>query len=138
MRLIVAILMLAPVTAFADVVVATRTIRALTIVGAADIAVKPGEVAGAATQTDEVVGRETRVAIYAGRPIRRSDIGPPAVIRRNDIVPLIFERNGLRIMVDGRSLSRAGAGERVRVMNMSSRNTVSGRVRADGRVFVSE
>jgi len=26
----------------------------------------------------------------------------------------------------------------VRVMNMSSRNTVSGRVRADGRVFVSE
>lgn len=138
MRYLILALILAPRIVFADIVVATRTIRAQTIIGPGDVTLRPGSAAGAATHPDQVVGREARVALYAGRPVRKSDVGPPAVIERNEIVPLIFERGSLRIMTDGRSLSRAGAGERVRVMNMSSRSTVSGRVRPDGRVFVSD
>ena len=138
MRRLLMILCLVPSAAAADIVVATRTIRAQSIVTAADIAVKPGEAAGVAATPDDVVGKEARAALYAGRPIRLSDVGPPAVIQRNQIVSVIFARDGLRIKTEGRSLSRATAGERVRVMNMSSRNTVSGRVRADGRVFVAD
>jgi len=129
---------LTPGAALCDIVVAARTIRAQAVIAAQDLVVKPGEMAGVAATAQEVVGQEARVALYAGRPIRLSDLGPPAVIDRNQIVPLIFERSGLRIVTEGRSLSRAGAGERVRVMNMSSRTTVSGRVKADGRVFVSQ
>lgn len=138
MRLVLAIALILPGAAIADMVVATRTIRAQSVVTAMDIAMKPGDAPGAATHPDDVVGQEARVALYAGRPIRPSDLGPPAVVERNQIIPLIFEANGLRIVTEGRSLSRAGAGERVRVMNMSSRSTVSGRVTADGRVIVTE
>lgn len=138
MRLLFALLCLMPCAATADIVVATRTIRAQSIVTAADVAVKPGDAAGAATRPDAVIGQEARAALYAGRPIRLSDIGQPAVIERNQIVPLIFANDGLRITTEGRSLSRASAGERVRIMNMTSRNTISGTVRTDGRVVVNE
>lgn len=124
--------------AMADTVLAARTIRAQTIIGPGDVVVKSVEVPGAATTPDAVIGKEARVSLYAGRPIRRSDIGQPALVDRNQIVPLVFERNGLRITTEGRSLGRAGAGEAVRVMNLSSRNTVSGRVLPDGRIMVSQ
>jgi len=138
MRLLVVILLLVSGAAKADFVTATRTIRAQSIIGAGDVILKPGDIPGAATDPAKVIGKEARVALYAGRPVLRSDLGPPAVIERNQIVQIIFERGGLSIIADGRSLSRAGVGERVRVMNMSSRNTVTGRVDASGRVFVSE
>ena len=124
--------------AMADTVLAARTIRAQTIIGPGDVVVKSVDVPGAATSPDSVIGMEARVSLYAGRPIRRGDIGQPALVDRNQIVPLIFERNGLRITTEGRSLGRAGAGDPVRVMNLSSRNTVSGRVLPDGRIMVSQ
>lgn len=129
--------LLLPAGALADMIVAARTIRAQTVITQQDVAVKPGEISGVAADPGALIGKEARVALYAGRPIRLADVGPPAVIDRNQIVTLVFERGGLRIVAEGRSLSRAGAGERVRVMNLVSRNTVSGRAGPDGRVFVS-
>ena len=70
-------------------------------------------------------------------PILPEDIGPPALVERNQIVTLAYDRAGLSIRVEGRSLARAGVGETVRVMNLSSRSTLSGRVQADGTVLVS-
>lgn len=133
----IAIALLTPVAAAADIVLAARTIRAQSIIAPSDIVIKPGEVAGVASSAQDVVGLETRVALYAGRPIRIADLGPPAVIERNQIVQLIYRQDGLSIAADGRSLSRAGPGEMVRVMNLSSRMTISGRASPDGRVFVS-
>ncbi len=124
--------------ALGDTIVAARTIRAQSILTVQDLVIKRGDVPGTASTLEQVVGLETRVALYAGRPVRVADIGPPAVIERNQIVPLIFEQNGLRISTEGRSLSRAGLDEAVRVMNLSSRTTVTGRVQANGRVLVTK
>ncbi|MEQ9175559.1 MAG: flagellar basal body P-ring formation chaperone FlgA [Alphaproteobacteria bacterium] len=134
---VLAIALAAPAATAADVILAARTIPANSVIASQDIIVKPGDIAGVAALPADVIGKETRVAVYAGRPLRLADIGPPAVIERNQIVPLIYEQAGLRIVAEGRSLSRAGAGERVRVMNLSSRSTVTGRTGPDGRVFVS-
>lgn len=137
MALTTLVALLPPSGALADMIVAARTIRAQSVITERDLEVKPGEMAGVAADPSALIGKEARVALYSGRPIRLADIGPPAVIDRNQIVSLIFERGGLRIVAEGRSLSRAGPGERVRVMNLASRNTVSGRAGPDGRVFVS-
>ncbi|WP_294620130.1 flagellar basal body P-ring formation chaperone FlgA [uncultured Roseovarius sp.] len=125
------------VPAMADTVLATRTIRAQSIIGPGDVVVKAVDIPGAATSPEAVIGLEARVSLYAGRPIRMNDVGQPALVERNQVVPLIFEKNGLQITTEGRSLDRAGSGETVRVMNMSSRNTVSGRVLPDGQIMVS-
>lgn len=123
--------------AMADTVLAARTIRAQSLIMPQDLVVKDMDVVGAFSSPADIVGQEARVALYAGRPIRHGDIGPPALVERNQIIPLIYDQSGLSIMTEGRSLSRAGPGEFVRVMNMTSRITVSGRVLPDGRVLVS-
>lgn len=121
---------------WAEVIVPVRTIRAMEIISAEDIIVKPAVIGGAFSNPSEVVGNEARNILYAGRPIRPGDIGPPAIVNRNDIVTLVFLRGPLRIATEGRALGRGAAGETVRVINMSSRMTVTGKILANGSIEV--
>lgn len=132
----VLVLVLLPGAALADSLVATRTIRAQSIIGPDDVTLVAAAIPGALDSTEGALGFETRVALYAGRPIRPSDIGPPAVIDRNQIVPLAFAAGNLTILTEGRALDRGGVGDVIRIMNLGSRATVSGRISADGRVLV--
>lgn len=131
----VAAQMLAPVAA-AETLIATRLIRASEVIRPGDVAPGQTSVPGAAHDPASVVGMEARVALYPGRPVRLSDVGPAAVIERNQIVLLHYQSGALRIATEGRALERAGPGDRVRVMNLSSRSTVSGLVTAGGTVEV--
>lgn len=121
----------------ADTVVPTRTIRAQELIHAGDLRLHPADVGGAFSDISEVVGQEARVALYPNRPVRPGDVGPPAVVERNQIVPLVFNSGGLRIETAGRVLDRAGVGDLVKVMNLSSRATVIGEVGEDGSIAVS-
>lgn len=122
--------------AAADTLIATRTLRANSIVTPQDVSIIPDNIPGMAQSLAEVVGLETRSIIYAGRPIALGNLGPAAIIERNQVVPLVFVKGGLKIYVDARSLERAGPGDVIRVMNLASKNTVTGVVAADGSVHV--
>lgn len=124
--------------AMAESLVAVRTIRAQTVLTSADVAMVSDTFKGALSAPDVAIGLETRVAIYEGRPIRAADIGPPAIVERNQIIQIVFQNGSLAISTEGRSLGRAGSGERLRVMNLSSRSTVMGTVSADGTVIVGQ
>ena len=130
------LVLLSATPAYAQSVIAARTIRAQTIITAEDILITEDAIDGAYTRLDEVIGFESRVALYAGRPVRSGEVGPPALVERNQIVPLIYQGGGLVISAEGRALGRAGLGESIRVMNLASRQTVSGRIRADGTIVV--
>ena len=132
-----ALLLLVGAPLAAETLVATRTIRPQEIIGAADLALEAITVTGAVADPQLLVGQEARVALYAGRPVRLTDVGPPAVVERNGIVPLVYTQNGLHISTEGRALDRAGPGEIIRVMNIASRTTVSARIGPDGTAYVS-
>lgn len=134
--LVAAVYAATTVPTFSETLVASRTVRSKAVLGVEDLAVVPESVPGALTDPDRAIGMEARVVLYAGRPIRPEDIGPPAVIERNQIITLIYQSAGLSISTEGRSLSRASSGEHVRAMNLSSRSTVSGLVDPSGLVFV--
>jgi flagella basal body P-ring formation protein FlgA len=123
-------------SAWADQIVAARTVRSLSVIGPDDIAFSADDSPGAAVAIAEVLGKEARVMLYPGRPIRLDQIGPPALIERNQIVTLVYQTGGLRIETEARALDRAGLGDAVRVMNLASRKTVSGTVQPDGSVAV--
>ena len=116
--------------------IATRMVRAATVVAATDVAVVDAAIEGALTTPDQAVGLEAKVTLYAGRPVRAGDLGPPALVEHNALVALAYRAGGLTILAEGRALARAAAGESVRVMNLASRTTVSGRVGPDGVVRV--
>ncbi|GGH39490.1 flagella basal body P-ring formation protein FlgA [Cribrihabitans marinus] len=137
MRRVCALLLcLAACPAWAEIVVPARTIRAREIIAPDDLVMKSAEVPGALTDPARLVGQEARVALYAGRPIRPGDVVPPAVVDRNQPVTLVFDHGALIISTEGRALGRGAVGEVIRVMNLSSRTTVSGRVRSDGAIEV--
>ncbi|WP_170755364.1 flagellar basal body P-ring formation chaperone FlgA [Ruegeria lacuscaerulensis] len=137
MRTFLLILALAgPSAALADIVVPTRTIRAKEIIAPTDLVTKEQDVPGAVATPDILVGQEARVALYPGRPIRAGDFGPPALVDRNDLVVLVFDRQPLSITAEGRALGRGAVGDRIRVMNLSSRTTVTGLIRLDGQIEV--
>lgn len=120
----------------AETIVAARTIRANTIIMPTDVKASEAVIANGFTRAADIVGQETRVVLYAGRPILVNDIGPPAVVTRNQIVRLHFAGTGLSITTEGRALERGAVGDRVRIMNLSSRATLFGQVQEDGSIQV--
>lgn len=134
----IAVLVLAALPVGAESLVATRMIRATAVIGPGDVMVTAADLPGALRDPAEAVGLEARVTIYPGRAIREGDLGPPAIIERNQIVPLLFRSGGLTIAAEGRALGRAGIGDLLRVMNLASRSVVTARVGSDGAVRVGE
>lgn len=134
-----ALLLLAlwPGTVLADSLIALRTVRAQSVLAPDDMTLVGQTIPGALTDPAEALGQEARVTLYAGRPIQAEDVGPPGIVDRNQIVPLAYAAGGLTILTEGRALARGGAGDVIRVMNLASRTTVSGRIDASGRVRVT-
>lgn len=129
-------LLLMTTPALAESVVATRTLRPNTVIGPDDLTIVDAKLPGALTDPAQALGLETRVAIYAGRPVILADLGAPTLVQRNQVVSLIYQAGGLAILTEGRALARGSEGQTVRVINLASRTTVSGRIGPDGAVYV--
>lgn len=132
-RLLILILIL-PFPAQADSLVATRVIRAHEVISKDAVTLVAAEIPGAMTDATLAIGLEARVAIYPGRPVLTDNIGPAAVVERNQIVSLSYRAGGLIIRTEGRALDRGGAGEVIEVMNLASKTKVSGRIGPDGSI----
>jgi flagella basal body P-ring formation protein FlgA len=121
---------------FAQSVTPVRAIRSQTVLAAEDLALGEEAVPGGIGSIDEAVGLEAKVALYPGRPVLASQLRAPTLVERNAVVRMSYASGPLRIVTDGRALDRAGAGEFVRVMNLTSKQTVTGVVAADGSIEV--
>lgn len=137
MLMILASVAIVPDSAVAETVVAARTIPARSIIGPEDLLLRDIEAVGSLNDIELAIGLEARVALYAGRPVRAGDLGPPAVVDRNQIVSLIYHSAGLTISTEGRSLDRASPGDLIRVMNVMSRQTVTARIDENGNAHVA-
>lgn len=136
MRVFLALLVLTT-SAAAETVLPTRTLRPGTIITLADLTLSAAVQPGMFDRVEDVVGQEARIALYAGRPIPFEAVGAPALVNRNEIVSLHFQTNGLTIATEGRALERGGVGDRIRIMNLSSRSTLFGYVQDDGTIKVT-
>lgn len=135
-RLLPLILLAAP--AQADSLVALRTLPAQTVVTESDVALVEAQIDGALTAIAPALGQEVRTTVYAGRPLRADNLGPPALVDRNQTVTLVYLAGGLTILAEGRALARGAEGEVIRAMNLASKTTVSGRVDGQGRLVVGD
>lgn len=130
------ILCLWPSLSCADALVATRVIVAGSLVDPDAVTVVDIDIAGALTTADDAIGLETLSTIYPGRPIRAEDLGKGAQVARNQVVTLVYLSGALRIQAEGRALQSGRAEDVIPVLNLGSRNRVSGRIMPDGSVHV--
>ena len=121
----------------ADTIVPVQTIRANTLLTDGHLTINPNLKGAGLTKFADVVGMESRVVLYAGRPILPDHLIAPALVQRNEIAPLVFRQSGLSISTNGRVLDRGAAGDTVRVMNLASRRTLFGTVMPNGSIDVS-
>ncbi|RMC33285.1 flagellar basal body P-ring formation chaperone FlgA [Paracoccus alkanivorans] len=137
MRALTLILALSiPLPALAGGLIAARILPAGTVIAADDLDMAEGGAKGVIDPA-RVIGLETRITIHEGRPIQTSLLRRPTLVGRNQIVRMSFQRGTLHIVTDGRALDEGGAGDLIRVMNLTSRNTVTARIAPDGSLHAA-
>ena len=115
-------------------VIASRTLRVGTILTSADIEHPQGR--DQAVAASQILGKELRRAIYAGRLVTERDVGPPTLVRRNDVVTMVFRSGSLGLRTQGRSLGAGGIGEVVEILNLDTRVKVHATVTGENKVEV--
>lgn len=93
---------------------------------------------GLPSSLDEVVGNVVRIPIRAGNAIRKAWLLGEPLVSGGQQVSLICTVGGVEVMASGRSMDGGRLGDRVRVLNLSSRRVVTGFVEGPGVVRVKE
>jgi flagella basal body P-ring formation protein FlgA len=130
----------ADVSRFGDVVVATRQVARGELLRPGDLALQRLELSAlprsVLTDAAEAAGTVARQTLLAWAPVRREQLGVPALVHRGDAVLLVAQRGALRLSAAGEARHDAGRGEAVAVLNRRSGKTLVGRVLDPGTVAV--
>ena len=128
------------VDVYADVVVATRTLGRRQMITEDDLKitrVNVGDLDGVpATDAEEVVGMRTRKIVPAGTPVVLDNLERAPLIRRGDVVVMIYRGSGLRISAKGKANQTGFKNSRIRLTNLASKREVFGTVIDSGTVLV--
>jgi flagella basal body P-ring formation protein FlgA len=124
-----------------DVEVATRRLAAGTVLSAEDVQmarVRAGLVRSEpARLPEQVVGLALRHAVNAGAPMALAELEHPTIVQRGSSVQMQLDLPGLSMTVQGLAMEPAALGERVHVLNPTSRAVMEGEVVAADRVRVN-
>ena len=93
---------------------------------------------GALRRVDQALGMTVRHSIIAGQPVPASELARPVMVARGAIVMMQLETPGLSLSGQAQALDAGGIGERVRVLNPSSRAVLEAEVIGPDRVRVSQ
>ncbi|GAB4237672.1 MAG: hypothetical protein Kow00109_11690 [Acidobacteriota bacterium] len=125
--------------AIGPVVVAARSLDFGQRLAKADVVVQPRrlyDLEGVITDPTEAVGAALAQAVPEGEVLRRSALRTPVLVRRGEIVTLVARGSGFAVSVMAKSRDAGGRGDWIEVENLESRQTVTARVVAPGRVEV--
>ncbi len=125
----------------ADVPVLARALSVGEVIRAGDISwlQLPTSRVNAQILTDAgaLIGQAARRPLRADTPLRAFDVEAPSVIRRGDIVSLVFQSGPLTLAARARALDDAAAGETIRFVNLQSNRTVEAVADGPGRARVT-
>ena len=92
-----------------------------------------GEVMHAAA---EAVGMQLRHPVMAGQPLAANNLMRPALVQRGSNVEMQLAAPGISLLAQGVAMDGGATGERIRVLNPSSRAVVEAEVIGPGQVRV--
>jgi flagella basal body P-ring formation protein FlgA len=124
----------------AEVAVLTRAVGRGETIRAADVVIERRDrrrlEPGAIASVESLAGMAARRPLRAGDPVAAASVEPPRVVRRGELVTLVYEAPGLALTARGRVLVDGARGEAVTVINEQSRRTVEGVAIAPGKVRI--
>lgn len=90
----------------------------------------------AARDPAEIVGREARRVLPAGRLVRAADLAEPRLVARGQAVTMVYAGGGLEITALGEAMDHGSFGGVVRVLNPASKLVREAVVVGPGRVRI--
>lgn len=84
----------------------------------------------------ELVGKEVRRVISAGRPVRKDEVQQPEVIKKGEMIQMRYQTPAMEIRTSGEALEGGAIGQTIRIRNNDSKAAVYGIVTGPGEVSV--
>jgi flagella basal body P-ring formation protein FlgA len=123
-----------------DVPVATRRMMPGDVITPADLKMTRLRTSLVRTEVARVpsdaIGLALRHPVGPGSPFLLSDLGRPQAVQKGDAVQMELRGPGLALSAQGVAVDGGAVGERVRVLNATSRAVLDGEVVASGRVRI--
>ncbi len=117
---------------YADVVVAKNYLPRHQIVEAKDVQVINRNITmlppDVVTDLKDILGKRTTLSINNQETLRKSMVEVPPLVKKGDRVILLVERDHFRITAQGEVKEDGREGDRIRVINTSSKKEVYGRI----------
>jgi flagella basal body P-ring formation protein FlgA len=76
------------------------------------------------TDAKKIIGMSPRRGLAGFRPVTPSDIVPPVVVKKGEMVTMLFRSDMISLTAQGKALESGAAGEVVKVVNKSSGQSV--------------
>lgn len=93
---------------------------------------------GAVINISDIIGATPRRGVSAGEIIRPESLQMPLLIKRGDLVTMVFNEGGMYLTARGRALVDGAMGEVIKVNNASSNRQLEARVTGHKEVTVSQ
>jgi len=88
------------------------------------------------TSADDLSGQAARRPLRARQPIYAFDVRNPVIVKKGQLVTLVFSLPGIELTAQGQALADGGKGDVISILNARSHRTIEGRVSGAGTVSV--
>jgi len=89
------------------------------------------------TSTSGIAGQAAKRPLRAGTPLFAYDLKKPVVVKKGELVMVVYALPGIELTTQGQAQSDAGKGDTIAVLNTRSRRTIEARVTGPGIVAAS-
>ena len=80
----------------------------------------------------DIIGKEAKRTLMAGRPVTESSIISPRVVFRGEEIRISYDSGALGLGAPGKALEDGAIGQTIRVLNLHSQKTIHAKVTAPG------
>jgi flagella basal body P-ring formation protein FlgA len=79
---------------------------------------------GAPRDSSTIIGQAARRPLRAGMAVSDNDVAPAMVIKRDDLISVTYEADGIRLTLQGKAMGDAAAGDLFTVLNPASKKQI--------------
>lgn len=129
------------VSTLKHVLIANRELLKGTIITASDLKTEERDIArlhrGYLERAEQAVGKELKRTLHEGDVVAPTRIVSPDTIKRGSQVTILASVGSIRVRMNGKALGKGAIGERIKVLNESSRRKIEATIIAPGIVEVA-
>ena len=124
----------------AEALVYTRDLATGDVVQPEDLAWSKSPAAGVPVDSPRdsrsVIGQAAKRPLRAGMGVSQNDVATPLVIKRDDLVAVSYESGGIKLVLQGKALGGASAGQNVDIVNPASKKIIQAVATGPGAAVV--